>query len=226
MLLAVSTIPKLLGGGERLSRYARASKIAAEELHLEDARRGASLAGARQEVESETRAREDFIERRLVPRLYAAGLDDLLQQILPEVDAALLRMSKGGRDLSECPRSQWSPVCRPAQDADQNIFGRECIEILRQAGWSAEIKASEGEETSILATRDGRRLILECVAGNVPLGVAIIQKTAERRAQFGADRVAIVSIASFSRAALQMAAANDFRIVLPVDLSQLHVNFA
>ncbi|NPD68008.1 hypothetical protein HN018_11600 [Lichenicola cladoniae] len=159
-----------------------------------------------------------FYKTRIMPLLAANALDDQWLLINGDVEHRLeLAASAPGSALgrSEAIRERFvsdprifDPRMEPAD------YERHCAILLRAAGWKAQVTAASGDQgTDVLARRAGRSLVLQCKLYSSPVGNSAVQAISAARLHQRADLAAVVSNASFTPAARQLARTNGVYLI-------------
>lgn len=81
-----------------------------------------------------------------------------------------------------------------------------CSEILRKAGWQTRLTKTTGDQgTDIVAEIAGHRVILQCKFYTSPVGNKAVQEAVAARLHERAEKAVVVSNASYTKAARQLA---------------------
>ena len=151
------------------------------------------------------RERDGFVRNLVDPALHAHGLDVLSPGAKGEaVDALLDTLPNGeaGGELSQ-PRAE-----------DPFDFEVRCAAILQIAGWDASVTPPGGDQgADVLARRDGAVLVVQCKLHRRPIGNKAVQEVAAARGHFRADRAAVVSNRTYTRAARDLARSLDVALL-------------
>ncbi len=84
-----------------------------------------------------------------------------------------------------------------------------CALLLRSAGWDAQTTVASGDQgTDVIARRGGITLVLQCKLYSQPVGNSAVQEISAARLHQQADYAAVVSNASYTPAARQLAMTN------------------
>lgn len=120
----------------------------------------------------------------------------------------------------ELPRSivthrvlAWRCAPSPANTVavlDHRISGIDyehfCAELLRAAGWEARVTQASGDQgVDIEATRSGKRVVFQCKKYSAPVGNTAVQQILAGKVFYEADIGVVVSNASFTPSAVQLA---------------------
>jgi restriction system protein len=88
-------------------------------------------------------------------------------------------------------------------------FEAYCAEELRRVGWHAYVtRGSRDQGIDVVATKDGRKLILQCKLYTAPVGNKAVQEAYAGKAFEGAQYAAVVSNSPYTPSAQQLAATN------------------
>ncbi len=98
-----------------------------------------------------------------------------------------------------------------------------CAELLRKAGWDARLtKASGDQGTDIIAERSGRRVVIQCKFYTSPVGNKAVQEVVAARLHERADKAVVVSNATYTKAARQLAGTTGVLLLHHDELTSLH----
>lgn len=155
-----------------------------------------------------------FYKTRIMPLLAANSLDDQWTLINGEVEHRLeLAASAPGRPEAAHARFVSDPRIFDAR-MEPADYERHCAMLLRTAGWKAQVTAASGDQgTDVLARRAGRILVLQCKLYSNPVGNSAVQAVSAARLHQRADLAAVVSNASFTPAARQLARTNGVHLI-------------
>lgn len=85
-------------------------------------------------------------------------------------------------------------------------FEHFCAQIARQAGWDARVTQGSGDqEIDVIANSAAHKAVLQCKKGKTPVGNKAVQEIVAGKFFENADFAAVVSNASFTRSARQLA---------------------
>lgn len=155
-----------------------------------------------------------FYKTRIMPLLAANALDDQWTLINGAVEHRL-ELAASAPGTPEVPRARFVSDPRifdaRMEPAD---YERHCAMLLRAAGWKAQVTAAGGDQgTDVLARRAGRTLVLQCKLYSSPVGNAAVQAISAARLHQRADLAVVVSNASFTPAARQLARTNGVYLI-------------
>jgi restriction system protein len=110
---------------------------------------------------------------------------------------------------------------------DQDIIsGRHyetlCLNILQAHGWIVSTTPVTGDQgADLIADLAGKRVVIQCKFHAKPVGNKAVQEAYAAKGFHGADHAAVVSNNSFTRAARQLAQANDVLLLHHDELPEL-----
>lgn len=85
-----------------------------------------------------------------------------------------------------------------------------CASLLRDLGWDASVSQASGDQgIDIKASKNGITVAIQCKKYSSPVGNKAVQEVLGGMGFVGADFAAVVTNASFTRSARQLAAATD-----------------
>jgi restriction system protein len=85
-------------------------------------------------------------------------------------------------------------------------YEQYCAQTLQEVGWNAQLTKATGDQgTDIIAERDGRRIVVQCKFYSSPVGNKAVQEAAAARLHERADQAIVVSNATYTNAARQLA---------------------
>ncbi|MBV9433225.1 MAG: restriction endonuclease [Hyphomicrobiales bacterium] len=102
-------------------------------------------------------------------------------------------------------------------------YERHCAAILNAAGWTTKLTRGSGDQgVDILANRNGWRVVLQCkFYHGQPVGNKAVQEVISARLYERAKAAAVVSNASFTRSARQLANSGKVLLLHHDELSSL-----
>ena len=107
----------------------------------------------------------------------------------------------------------------PAQKMSPADFEAHCAQRLRKAGWSAYVtKTSRDQGVDVIAELAGTKAVFQCKLYSQRVGNKAVQQAATGRSHYGAEYAAVVSNATFTQSARELAASNK---VLLLHFSEL-----
>ena len=93
-------------------------------------------------------------------------------------------------------------------------YEKHCALQLERAGWSPRLTAATGDQgADVIASRDGKILVLQCKLYSQPVGNDAVQQVYAARGFQVADIAAVVSNQSYTKAARQLANVNGVRLL-------------
>jgi restriction system protein len=96
-----------------------------------------------------------------------------------------------------------------AVPTDPIAFEHWCADVFRSAGWLARTTKRSGDQGSdIIATKDGRKLVVQCKLYGCPVGNKAVQEVAAARGHEKADIAAVVAVRGYTKSARELAATN------------------
>lgn len=106
--------------------------------------------------------------------------------------------------------------------ADGHAFERWVAAALSGFGWDTEVTAASCDQgLDVIASRDGRKLGLQCKLYSSPIGNKAIQEAHAGKAFYGVDRVGVLSNAAFTSSARTLAASTGVLLFTHHDIPQL-----
>ncbi len=153
--------------------------------------------------------KELFVRTRVMPLLAAEGLSEEWPAIAGEVDHRIEMTASAapvGRDQQASFVSDpevFDPRMTPTD------YELHCAMLLRSAGWDAQTTVASGDQgTDVIARRGGVTLVLQCKLYSQPVGNSAVQEISAARLHQQANYAAVVSNASYTSAAQQLARTN------------------
>jgi hypothetical protein len=229
------------------SQKVRAEKIKADVIRKREARNAAAEEERQQFARRVFFERERLIaavnehkaalvrnlERAVQRNDYGAVIDDRRSEALAEffasinLDRQVIPTSEAIEAVSE------QLVLRDKQDrlvgfdpaslpADGHLFENWAAAALSRFGWDAQVTAASGDQgIDVIATRQGRKLGLQCKLYSSPIGNKAIQEAHAGKAFYGAERVGVLSNAPFTSSARDLAAATGVLLLSHHDIPEL-----
>lgn len=150
-------------------------------------------------MEGWRRELEYFMAHVVLPALSkfpSALIEDVVTKETNSLETRLIRRSA----LLDVP----ADICGDMSPTD---YERHCAELLTRAGWDARTTKGSGDQgADVIATRGGKRLVLQCKLYSSPVGNTAVQEVVAAKIHEGAGFGAVVSNAAFTPAARQLAA--------------------
>jgi restriction system protein len=153
------------------------------------------------------REKEHFLKTRVLPLLASAGLSEEWPLIAREVDhqieIAASTVPTGAQQAYVSDPHFFDPRMTPTD------YELHCALLLRSTGWDAQTTVASGDQgTDVIARRNGLVLVVQCKLYSQPVGNSAVQEISAARMHYQADYAAVVSNASFTTAARQLARTN------------------
>ncbi len=121
-----------------------------------------------------------------------------------------------------------SPVSPKIENQDiasfsPTLYEHFCADILRQNGWEVRTTGKSGDQgIDIIAKRDGLKVVLQCKKYSHPVGNDAVQEAISGREFEKADFACVVSTASYTTAAQQLAQATGVFLLHHIQLPELY----
>ena len=97
-----------------------------------------------------------------------------------------------------------------------------CADELRQCGWNARVTTQSGDQgVDIIAEKNGVRVVLQCKLYTGAVGNKSVQEVVAARAHERAHYGVVVSNSRYTKAAEQLAATNEIKLIHYRDLMNL-----
>lgn len=114
-----------------------------------------------------------------------------------------------------------------ASDLGEGLSGADyeahCAALLEAAGWMASLtKASGDQGADIVARRGNEMIVIQCKLYGAPVGNKAVQEVVAARSHLKARHAAVVSNASYTRAAQELASTTATLLLHHSELSGLH----
>ena len=101
-------------------------------------------------------------------------------------------------------------------------FEHRCAALLRARGWEANVSGGSGDQgADVIATANGRTLVVQCKRWSKPIGNKAVQEAAAARSYYRAQMAAVVGTAPFTDAARELADATDVLLLDEAGLAEL-----
>lgn len=115
-----------------------------------------------------------------------------------------------------------SPVSVDWDELTPIDYELQCAAALCNLGWNARTTKATGDQgVDVIADRPGVRVVLQCKKYNQPVGNSAVQEVFAAMAFERAQHAAVVSNASYTQAARQLAATTGVHLLHHSELSQL-----
>lgn len=119
-------------------------------------------------------------------------------------------------------RNDSPPKKREGQREHPRGFEERCARLLDQSGWLTTLTPQSGDYgVDIIARQGNFMVVLQCKRYSSRVGPAAVQEIAAGETHYGADAAAVVSKASYTTAAINLAKSNSVLLMHPRDLSEL-----
>lgn len=103
-------------------------------------------------------------------------------------------------------------------------YEKYCAYLLQQIGWEAKVTTASGDQgADVIATKNGKKLVLQCKLYKKPVGNKAVQEVIAAQKFYYADYAAVVSNASYTISARQLASSVNIAL-LHHDLLQDYAN--
>ncbi len=166
------------------------------------------------QAEKWTKELDYFISQNLKPSLTAVAQGTLVRNrvhVLQVIDA----------EVAAAATTQ-NPFARFSDDFTPSEFETFCAAALRANGWHANVtKQSRDQGVDVIATKGGRRVVLQCKLYSTPVGNKAVQEAAAGRAHEQADFAVVVSNNRYTAAAEELANTNRVLLLHHRDLPNL-----
>lgn len=114
-----------------------------------------------------------------------------------------------------------------SDNMDPSDYERYCAEVLKKAGWDARVtRASNDQGCDVVATKNGRKLVVQCKLYSSPVGNSAVQEISASRLHEQADFAVVVSNAAFTKPARQLANTNNVMLLHHDQLPSLEKEIA
>jgi len=139
-------------------------------------------------------------------------------------DELLLQMVTHRVIALRCAPDQANTVATFDPDMSGHDYEHFCADLLSVAGWKTRVTKSSGDQgVDIEATKDGVRAVFQCKKYSAPVGNSAVQEVLAGKTFYRADVAVVVSNASFTPAAKQLALSAQVRLVHHDELSNFRV---
>ena len=104
-------------------------------------------------------------------------------------------------------------------------FEGYCAQLLAEAGWSARATQGSGDQgIDVIGEKDGKKAVFQVKMYSSPVGNKAVQEVIAGRAYASADLAYVVSNASYTPSAIELASKADVKLLHYSQLSTLEVN--
>jgi restriction system protein len=163
---------------------------------------GAVVADKRIHAVSEFLASIGFVENALTAR-------EAVEEVLADIEAVRNKRATDAFDPSSVP-------------INGHEFEHWVAECLQRFGWVASVTPASGDQgIDVIASKDGLRLGIQCKLYSQAVGNKAIQEALAGARYYGLHRAAVLSNASYTKSAIDLAAAVDVLLISHYDLPDL-----
>lgn len=93
-----------------------------------------------------------------------------------------------------------------AEELDGGSYELHCAQVLRECGWRAEVLGGSGDQgADVIAERGATRVVIQCKKYSRPVGNKAVQEVISGRLMHRAHAAAVVSNASYTKGAQELA---------------------
>jgi restriction system protein len=129
-------------------------------------------------------------------------------------------------ELVEKLASEEQMLREESSDYSENLsptdFEVHCANVLRKHGWIARLTGASGDQgVDVIAERENIRVVVQCKKYSGPVGNKAVQEVFAAKKHEAADHAAVVTNASFTKSAKQLAATTGVLLLHANDLSDL-----
>ena len=140
-----------------------------------------------------------FIKTRIRPRLTKKNLVDLL----PSIKKQLVKHIHTIVEQTNLEKKQNVNNVNYLKPLEYEAF---CANLLQQIGWDAKVTNASGDQgADVIAYKNNKTLILQCKLYTKPVGNKAVQEVLSAKEFYHADYAAVVSNASYTVSARQLA---------------------
>ncbi|MFT9095912.1 MAG: restriction endonuclease [Gluconobacter cerinus] len=155
-----------------------------------------------------------FCNTRILPLLQVEGLTDQWPLLKARAEARIEEIAQRtppGAVLNQKPLSD-PRVFDPQMDPFD--YERHCALLLEQAGWQARVTQASGDQgADIIATKGGRKIVVQCKLYSQPVGNKAVQEIYTAKQHQQADEAIVVSNAGYTIPARQLAATTGVHLL-------------
>ena len=117
--------------------------------------------------------------------------------------------------------SRAAPTVTPKEN-DPIAYEQYCGEILVKAGWLVSSTPVSGDQgADLIAKKYGRTVVIQCKQYKRPVGNKAVQEASAAKLHYGADAAVVVSNASYTRSAQELAGTTNVLLLHHDQLPQL-----
>ena len=155
--------------------------------------------------------------QRFVDRVYRPTLTEF------QAESIAPTLSKISTDIIEKAAREEADRIASQIDYDGSMSPLEyehyCSRLLNGAGWNTSVTQASGDQgADIIATKDTKRVVIQCKQYGTPVGNFAVQEIAAARSHYKANVAVVVSTAGYTSSAKQLAATNDVHLLHHSDL--------
>lgn len=155
-----------------------------------------------------------FCNTRILSLLQIEGLTDQWPLLKARAEARIEEIAQRtppGAVLNQKPLSD-PRVFDPQMDPFD--YERHCALLLEQAGWDARVTQASGDQgADIIATKGGRKIVVQCKLYSQPVGNKAVQEIYTAKQHQQADEAIVVSNAGYTIPARQLAATTGVHLL-------------
>jgi restriction system protein len=145
------------------------------------------------------------------PKLQASGFDSFPTRLLLQ----LIEHCASSIEITNEP-----PAFAKVSTGIQ--YEQYCAQVLREAGWATQLTKTTGDQgADIIAERAGKRIVVQCKFYSSPVGNKAVQEAAAARLHEHAHQAVVVSNASYTEAARQLAGTTGVVLTHHGDLAKI-----
>ena len=155
-----------------------------------------------------------FCNTRILSLLQIEGLTDQWPLLKARAETRIEEIAQRtppGAVLNQKPLSD-PRVFDPQMDPFD--YERHCALLLEQAGWDARVTQASGDQgADIIATKGGRKIVVQCKLYSQPVGNKAVQEIYTAKQHQQADEAIVVSNAGYTIPARQLAATTGVHLL-------------
>ena len=138
-------------------------------------------------------------------------LGEMWSEIADEVDRAARKAQRAIEETTDF-----------SDDLTALEYEQFCAAELRRFGWNvSSTQASRDQGVDLVAGKLGRKVVIQCKKYSRPVGNKAVQEIVAGQKVHNADEAAVVTNASFTRPAEELASANGVKLLHHLQLDQL-----
>lgn len=133
-----------------------------------------------------------------------------LGNMLPVIETNLIKKIK---KLTKQPYIKKSSNINP-NNLDPLEYEQYCARLLQQSGWDAKVTTASGDQgADVIAVKNQKKLILQCKLYKKPVGNKAVQEIIAAKQFYHADYAAVISNASYTISARQLANSTNIKLL-------------